>query len=370
MFKVAVIPGDGIGPEVISEGLKVLDALEETSSLSTQRTMLEIGASRYLRTGELLTEDDVDTLARQDAIYFGAIGDLRIPTGVLEKGILLAMRARFDQYVNLRPIRSWQNFSRLKNEAPFNITFMRENTEDFYMGTGGTFRGGKGKVSLRVKRSLYDLGIEMNASSSVPDDFAFEVGIHSRRGVERFVDFVMRQVNQAGLNKVTVVDKANVCTDLYGLWREIFMEKSERVGVELEFIFVDAMAMSLVRNPDRFGSVATPNMFGDILTDLGAELQGSLGLSASGNINPSGISMFEPIHGSAPDIAGTKRANPFGAILAAKLMLDHLGRADLGVRIERGVEDAMGKGVLTPDLGGSAMTSEVGDAVVQYLSRV
>jgi len=370
MFKVAVVPGDGIGPEVISEGLKVLDALEETSSLRMQRTVVGIGASRYLKTGELLAEDDIDTLTKQDAIYFGAVGDPRVPTGVLERGILLAMRARFDQYVNLRPIRSWLSFSRLKNEAPFNITFIRENTEDFYMGTGGIFKGGKGRVSLKVKRSMYDLGIDMKASSSNLDDFAFEVGIHSRKGVERFVDFVMSYANQAGLDKVTVVDKANVCTSLYGLWREVFREKSEKTGVGLGFMFVDAMAMALVRSPERFGVVATPNMFGDILTDLGAELQGSLGLSASGNINPSGVSMFEPVHGSAPDIAGKSKANPFGAILAAKLMLEHLGMVDLGKRIESGVESAMKKGIVTPDLGGSSTTSEVGDAVAEYVMSV
>jgi 3-isopropylmalate dehydrogenase len=370
MFKVAVIPGDGIGPEVVSEGLKVLDALEETSSLRMQRTELDIGASRYLRSGELLTEDDVGTLTKQDAIYFGAIGDPRVPTGVLERGILLTMRTRFDQYVNLRPIRSWLNFSRLKNEAPFNIAFLRENTEDFYMGAGGIFKGGEGKVPLRIKRTMYDIRIDLEASSSDVDDFAFEVGIHSRRGLERFADFVMSYVNQAGLDEFTVVDKANVCTSLYGLWREVFREKSEKTGVRLEFMFVDAMAMALVRNPERFGVVATPNMFGDILTDLGAELQGSLGLSASGNINPSGVSMFEPVHGSAPDIAGKSKANPFGAILAAKLMLEHLGMVELGKRIESGVESAMKKGIVTPDLGGSSTTSEVGDAVIEYVMCV
>jgi 3-isopropylmalate dehydrogenase len=217
---------------------------------------------------------------------------------------------------------------------------------------------------------MYDLGIEMKASSTNSDDFAFEIGVHSRNGLERFIDFVMSYVDRSGLDKVTVVDKANVCTSLYGLWREVFREKSEETGIRLEFMFVDTMAMALVRNPDRFGVVATPNMFGDILTDLGAEIQGSLGLSASGNINPLGVSMFEPIHGSAPDIAGRNKANPFGAILAAKLMLDHLGKADLGKRIERGVESTMMKGTLTHDLGGSSMTSEVGDAVAKFVRHL
>jgi 3-isopropylmalate dehydrogenase len=258
----------------------------------------------------------------------------------------------------------------LKNEAPFNITFIRENTEDFYMGAGGVLKGGKGKASLRIERSMYDLGIDMESSSSNSDDYAFEIGILSRKGVERFVDFVMGYAKRAGLDNVTVVDKANVCTSLYGLWREVFRERSEKTGVGVEFMFVDAMAMALVRNPGRYGVVATPNMFGDILTDLGAEIQGSLGLSASGNINPSGVSMFEPVHGSAPDIAGKKKANPFGAILAAKLMLDHLGKADLGKRIENGVGSAMKKGIVTPDLGGGSTTDEVGDAVADHVRCV
>ena len=370
MFKVAVIPGDGIGPEVVSEGLKILDALEETTSLRIRRTQLDIGSSRFLRSGELLTEEDLSVLVKQDAIFFGSIGDPRIPTGILEKGILLAIRTRLDQFVNLRPIRSWNDYSRLKNDKPFNIAFLRENTEDFYMGAGGIFEGGKGRVSLKIKRGLYDLEMDLNASSSNQDDYAFEIGVLSRKGIERFADYVMSHAKRTGRDRVTVVDKANVCTSLYGLWRDVFRDRARRNGIDLEFIFVDAMAMALIRNPEHFGMIATPNMFGDILTDLGAEIQGSLGLSASANINPLGVSMFEPVHGSAPDIAGRNEANPIGAILAAKLMLEHLGMPDLGKMIEDGVEHAMEKGIVTPDLGGSSTTFEVGDSVAEFLRSV
>lgn len=369
MLKIAVVPGDGIGPEVIAEGLKVLDALEDAGQLSTKRTEIDIGASRFLRSGELLPEKDLSTMRSQDAIYFGAIGDSRVPTGVLERGILLAMRSRLDQFVNVRPVRSWHDYSRLKDRPDFNITFLRENTEDFYLGAGGVLRGARSEASVRIERNLYRLGIDLRASSEPDGEYAFEIGLMSREGVARFAEFVMSFAKRAGEKRVTVVDKANVCVELYGLWREVFGEKAAHAGVELDFMFVDAMAMALVRSPGRFGVVATPNMFGDILTDLGAELQGSLGLSASGNVNPFGVSMFEPVHGSAPDIVGKRLANPFGAILAAGIMLDHLGRPDLKGLIEDCVLAVMKDGTVTPDLGGHAKTDEVGDAVVRRLEE-
>ena len=369
MFKIAVVPGDGIGAEVVAEGLKALKVMEENDDFKSYLTEMDIGASRFLRSGDLLTDGDIELLHEQDAIYFGAIGDPRVQPGILERGILLAMRTRFDQFVNHRPVRSWHPFTPLKAELDFDIDFLRENTEDMYMGAGGLFTPQNRSSFLRIERGLYSLDIDMDARFEVDTDFAFEVGLLSRMGVERFAEFVMDFARRRGESKVTAVDKANVCRQLYALWREVFTQKAEEAGLEVEFMFVDAMAMALVRRPQDFGVVATPNMFGDILTDLGAEVQGGLGMAASGNINPNGVSMFEPVHGSAPDIAGRGRANPFGALLAAKMMLDHLGRQDLGLRIERGIRKCIDTGVLTPDLGGKASTASVGDAVAGHLFR-
>ncbi|MFP4170071.1 MAG: isocitrate/isopropylmalate dehydrogenase family protein [Methanomassiliicoccales archaeon] len=369
MLRIAVVPGDGIGEEVIGEAVKVLEALAETDDLRYEPSLMNIGAARFLETGELLTEADIDALRGNDAILFGAIGDPRVAPGVLEKGILLALRAKFDQYVNHRPVKSWHPFTPLKGERDFDIDFLRENTEDMYMGACGTFRPGKREADLRVERALYRMDMKVRAEYQGDQEFAFELGLHSRQGLERFAQYVMDFARDRGEDRVTAVDKANVCRELYGLWRTVFREKAEENGIGVDFMFVDAMAMALVRRPEDFGVVATPNMFGDILTDLGAELQGGVGLAASGNINPSGVSMFEPVHGSAPDITGQGKANPFGAILAVRMMLEHFGRGDMASRVEGAVRRAMAHDVTTPDLGGSYSTDQVGRAVREALHR-
>ena len=359
MRHLALIPGDGIGKEVIDVGMDIIDAVSEISSFKYDAELFDIGSERYLRTGELLTDEDIDELGKKDAIYFGAIGDPRVKPGVLERGVLLNMRAVFDQYVNLRPITSWHPFVPLKKHFDFDICFIRENTEDFYMGAGGTFRNGK-DASVNVKRRLYDLRIDLNTTSSVDDDFVFEIGLLSRKGVERFAEYAFATAERRGDDRVTLVDKANVCTHIYGMQREIFSSVSEKYGIELDFMYVDAMAMAMVVRPDTFGTVAVPNLFGDILTDLGAQLQGGLGMGASGNINPSGVSMFEPIHGSASDIAGKGKANPIAAVLAAKMMLDHLGHEDMGQLIQDAVRKCLDNGKYTADLGGKLSTGEMG----------
>jgi 3-isopropylmalate dehydrogenase len=369
MFKIALIPGDGIGKEVISSGLWVLDAISEVTDFKYETSEYDIGADRYLRTGELVTEGEFDSLAKHDAIYFGAIGDPRVKPGILEKGVLIAMRTRFDQYINLRPVKSWHPYVPLKRKVDFDIDFLRENTEDFYMGAGGFLTEGDMKEMLKIKRALYSLNIEIQAFSYPQDDFAFEMGIMSRKGIERFADFSFAHAKKRGEEKVTLVDKANVCNHLYGMMRDIFTAKAKDQGIELEFMFVDAMTMAMITRPETFGTVAVPNMFGDILTDLGAQLQGGLGMAASGNINPNGVSMFEPVHGSAPDIAGQGKANPFGAILAAKMMLDHLGRPELGKLLEDGVQHALDLKKVTPDLGGSSNTAEVTQIIVEFIKR-
>jgi 3-isopropylmalate dehydrogenase len=357
------VPGDGIGKEVVAVGERVLDAVSEISSFSYDGEPFDIGSDRYLRTGELLTDEDVSRLGKKDAVYFGAIGDPRIKPGVLEQGILLKMRAVFDQYINLRPVSSWFPLVPLKREVPFDIHFLRENTEDFYMGAGGTFGAGSPSASVRVRRGMYDVDIDLKGSSTGGDDFAFEIGLLSRRGVERFADYAFGYAAARGDEKVTLVDKANVCTHIYGMQREIFEQKSKEHGIGLEFMFVDAMAMAMIVRPETFGTVAVPNLFGDILTDLGAQLQGGLGMGASGNINPGGLSMFEPIHGSAPDIAGRGKANPMAAVLAAQMLLESLGHREEGAILRGAVRSCLDRGRTTPDLGGSLTTAEVGEEI-------
>lgn len=369
MKHLAIIPGDGIGKDVIDAGIEVLDAVAEISTFDYDGELFDIGADRYLKTGELLTDEDIDGLRKKDAIYFGAIGDPKVRPGILEQGVLLKMRAVFDQYINMRPVTSWFPFVPLKREVPFNMTFLRENTEDFYMGAGGKFGpsfGGK-KARLKVKRELYDLDVKMEADASNDDDFAFEIGFISRKGVTRFADYACRFALSRGEDKITLVDKANVITGMYGMQRDIFREKTQEYGLDLEFMFVDAMAMAMVVRPETFGTVAVPNLFGDILTDLGAQLQGGLGMGCSGNINPDGVSMFEPIHGSAPDIAGKGIANPIAAILAAQMLLEDQGYPGEGKMIHAAVSECLEENKTTPDLGGKLTTKQVGSAVAEKI---
>jgi 3-isopropylmalate dehydrogenase len=363
MYKIAVAPGDGIGKEVIAEAVKVLNALAEVEHLDLELDYMDLGSDRYLRTGELLTDEDIAFIDKHQAVLFGAIGDPRVAPGVLEKGILIKMRTTFDQYINLRPSKAWHPYTPLKSEKNFDIIFLRENTEDFYMGAGGVLKGADAKVTLQLKRELYTMDLTVAGRSTSSDEYAFEVGMMSRKGIERFADYSFELAKQMGKAKVTAVDKANVCTSLYGLWREVFSARSKQHGIPVEYMYVDAMAMALVRAPERFGIVACPNMFGDILTDIGAEIMGGLGVAASGNINPKGVSMFEPVHGSAPDIAGQGKANPIAAILAAKMMIDQLGRPDLGKQIEFAVKRAMHQKQVTADMGGSLNTQQAGDAI-------
>lgn len=369
MKHLAIIPGDGIGKDVTDAGLEVLDAIAEISTFDYDGELFDIGADRYLRTGDLLTDEDIDDLRKTDAIYFGAIGDPKVRPGVLEQGILLKMRAVFDQYINMRPVTSWFPFVPLKREVPFDMVFLRENTEDFYMGAGGNFGPsfGGNKVSLSVKRELYDLDVDIDAVPSNDDDFAFEIGFLSRSGITRFADYTCRYALSRGDTKVTLVDKANVITNMYGMQREIFFEKTEEYGIELDYMFVDAMAMAMVVRPETFGTIAVPNLFGDILTDLGAQLQGGLGMGCSGNINPDGLSMFEPIHGSAPDIAGKGIANPLAAILAAQMLLEDQGYPGEGKLINKAVSDCLNENKTTSDLGGNLTTKEVGTEVAKKI---
>ncbi len=349
--------------------------MSEISSFQYDGEHFDIGSDRYLRTGELLTDADVAALKKKDAIYFGAIGDPRVKPGILEGGILLKMRAVFDQYINLRPVTSWFPLVPLKREVDFDIHFLRENTEDFYMGLGKRFgpsAGGRNDdgsydVGLGVKRESYTMDFKVNALPSVDDDYSIEIGLVSRKGITRWADYAMRYAVAHGDEKVTLVDKANVITNNYGMQREIFQQKADEYGLKLEFMFVDAMSMAMIVRPETFGTVAVPNLFGDILTDLGAQLQGGLGMGGSGNINPEGVSMFEPIHGSAPDIAGQGKANPIAAVLAAQMLLENQGYPEEGRMLHDAVRHCLDSNLTTPDLGGKLKTAEVGREIAGYI---
>ncbi len=373
-YKIAVIPGDGIGPEVIREGVKVLSAAAEAKSdLTLEFVEFPYGAEHYLKTGELVSEDGLKKLSKMDAIYLGALGDPRVQTGALEQGILLKLRFYFEQYINLRPIKLYPGVPcPLKNKGPEHINFyvVRENTEDFYVGIGGRAKG-KSKAKLEVLRSIYQAKFDLDIDVA-RDEIAYQIGVVSRKGTERAIRYAFELARKKGKKRVTSVDKANVLTHVYSLWREVFKQVAKEYSeIETEFAFVDAVTMWFIKNPEWYQVVVTPNMFGDIITDLGAMIQGGLGLAPGGNINPEGVSMFEPIHGSAPKHAGKNVANPFATILAGQMMLEHLGEEGAADKVERAVIDVLKEGkIRTYDLGGKSSTSEVGDAVVAKVKEI
>src|SRR3954469_3491612 len=347
--RIAVIPGDGIGPEVARIGVRILEKL----GLPLQFDWFDFGADRYLRDGTTLPPGFLDTLRREyAAIYFGAVGDPRVPGNEHAKGILLAMRFELDLYINLRPcVLLDDRLSPLKGKGRKELDFvvLRENTEGLYTGTGGTFKKG------------------------TADEIAQEVEINTRKGVERICEAAFAVAAANGKKRVCMADKANVLLHGHGLWRRVFAEVSGRhPDIEAKAMYVDALAMDLVRSPESYEVIVTNNLFGDILTDLGAALTGGLGLAASGNIHPGQVSLFEPVHGSAPDIAGKGKANPLAMALSGALLLRHLGddaEADL---VEEAVRLQVVEGAHTPDLvlalGGTAASTE--QVAAELLGRV
>lgn len=371
MQRIGVIPGDGIGPEVIMEARKVLDAVSEKRHLSLEFEEFPLGAGHYLKTGETISDETVQRLSRKDALLLGAMGDPRVKPGILEKGILLRLRFHFDQYVNLRPIKLLEGVpSPLKDrKRRIDIQFVRENTEDFYVGIGARVHKGLSKTSLSLIRRAYEAKFDVGIDLKDEEELAFQIGVITRYGAKRIMEYAFQLAKDNGMDLVTSVDKANVLTEIYGLWREAAEEASRKFGVDKEFQYVDAVALHMVRTPERFKVIVAPNLFGDILTDLGAALQGGLGFAPSGNINPSGVSMFEPVHGSAPDIAGTQMANPVGAILASGMMLDTLGHKEAAKDVEAAVQRVLKTGKFkTPDIGGKTSTSRFGDAVTDIVA--
>ena len=344
MARIAIVPGDGIGAEVIHQGVRVLRRLAPDLELEH----FDLGAERYLRDGTTLPDDVFERWRDEfDAIFLGALGDPRVPSNVHAKDILLGSRFRLDLFINQRPIRLLdERRSVLKGKGPDDIDIMvfRENTEDLYTGMGGTFKQG------------------------TPDEVAQEVCIATRKGVERIVRAAFAYAHERGLSRVCMSDKSNAMRHTGGLWQRVFHEVAlEYPEIEASHLYVDVLAMELVRAPERFQVIVTSNLFGDIITDLGAILQGGIGLACSGNIHPGRVSLFEPVHGSAPDIAGKGIANPFAAILTAGMMLEYLGRPDAHTRIQGAVQACLLADQVTPELGGTLSTSAVGDAILARL---
>ena len=368
MTTVPVIPGDGIGPEIVDAGKAVLEAAADAEGFRLEWEEFPYGADHYLETDEVLPESALDELGRYDAIYFGSIGDPRVEPGVLEKGIILKLRFAFDQYVNLRPVKLLEGIeSPLRDKTPEDIDFtvVRENTEDFYVGIGGRSTG-KSSEHLTIERELYETTFDLDVETDA-EEIAYQIGQISREGTRRVAEYAFEHAEESGHRRLTAIDKANVLTDIYGLWREVIDEVSEDyAGIEHEYNYVDAASMWFVKDPEHYETVLAPNTFGDIVTDLGAMLQGGLGLAPGGNINPDGTSMFEPLHGSAPKYAGEDRANPTATIWAGALLLDHIGEERASDRVLEALEDVIATGdVLTKDLGGDVGTSAFADAVAE-----
>jgi len=371
-YKIPVIPGDGIGPEIIKEGRKVLEAAGEKFSFDIDWIEYPHGSDHYLETGELISEDTLKELSAYKAIYFGSIGDDRIKPGILEKGILLNIRFYFDEYVNLRPVKLLEGvWTPLKDKTAKDIDFVvvRENTEDFYVGIGGRSKKGHSKKTLEVARNMYNVKFGLDITSD-SEEIGYQLGLISKEGTRRVIKYAFELANTRKKH-LSSVDKANVLSDIYGLWREEFTSIAGKYpNVKTDFNYVDAVTMWFVKNPEFFDVVVSPNMFGDIITDLGAMIQGGLGLAPGGNINPEGTSMFEPIHGSAPKYKGLNKVNPIATIWAGALLLDQIGEKEASAHIVKSIEKNIVNGkVKTNDMGGSDTTSDVGDDIARLVSE-
>ena len=367
-YKIPVLPGDGIGPEIIFEGRKVIDAAGERFGFDVEWIEYPHGADHYLETGELISEETLKELSSYSAIYLGSIGDPRIAPGILEKGILLTARFFFDQYVNLRPIKLLDGvWTPLKDKTSKDIDFVvvRENTEDFYVGIGGRAKKGESKDILEVKRTLYSakFGLDIETDS---EEIGYQIGLISKEGTKRVIEYAF-SIAENRKKHVSSVDKANVLSDIYGLWREEFDTISAKnPSIKTEFNFVDSITMWFVKNPEWFDVVVTPNMFGDIITDLGAIIQGGLGLAPGGNINPKGTSMFEPIHGSAPKYKNQNKVNPIATIWAGAMLIEQLGEKEASEKIVNAIQgNLLDSVVKTYDMGGKSSTSDVGSDIAR-----
>lgn len=345
--KLAILPGDGIGIDVTREAVKILETVSAAAGDEFRLDHFDYGAERFLATGETLPDSVLEQFRSYDAIFMGAFGDPRVPDMRHARDILLGTRFKLDLYVNLRPVRCLHDrLCPLKGFGAKDVDFVvfRENTEGLYVGIGGIFKKG------------------------TPDEIAVQEDVNTRKGVERIIRAAFEYARNHRRRQVTMSDKSNALRYGHDLWQRTFAEiAAEFSDIESRHLYVDALAMQLVKNPAQFDVIVTCNMFGDIVTDLGAQLQGGLGVAASGNIHPGRTSMFEPVHGSAPKYAGTDRANPMAAILTVAMMLDHLGSGDAAQRVERAVAECLAAGECTRDLGGNLGTAATGDAVARRI---
>ncbi|MBN1695276.1 3-isopropylmalate dehydrogenase [candidate division WOR-3 bacterium] len=349
-YRIAVIPGDGTGPEVVREGLKVLEAIQSKFEFKCETAEYDVGGERYLKTGEVLPDSVLEELKTFEAIYLGAIGHPEVKPGILEKGILLNLRFALDQYINLRPVILYdKRFCPLANKEEKDVDFIvvRENTEGLYCGAGGFLK----------KDTL--------------DEVAVQESINTYKGVERCIRFAFEYAKKRNKRKqVTLCGKTNVLTFAFDLWERTFYKVAKNYpDIKTDYAHVDATCMWMVKNPEWFDVIVTDNMFGDIITDLGAMVQGGMGIAAGGNLNPEGVSMFEPIGGSAPKYTGKNVINPLAAICALSLMLDTIGEDKAAKSIEDSVKRVVKEKLESLSAGKMGYsTSEVGDLVVENLT--
>jgi len=349
MYRIAVIPGDGTGPEVVREGLKVLEAASKKFKFQYETKEFDFSGKRYLETAKLVSDQDVEELKKYSAIYLGAVGDPKVKPGIIETGVLLKLRFALDQYINLRPVKLYNsNFCPLKDKKPEDIDFVvvRENSEGLYKGMG----------------EFKDKGTK--------DEVAIQISYNTRKGVERCIRYAFEYTRKRNKRKkLTLCGKTNVLTFAWNLWERVFYEVAkEYPDITVDYAHVDATTMWFVKNPEWFDVIVTDNMFGDIITDLGAMIQGGMGIAAGGNINPEGVSMFEPIGGSAPKYTGKNVINPLAAICAVGMMLDNLGEVKAGKAIEDVVIKVASQKLASLAAGKMGYsTTDVGDLVVENI---
>jgi 3-isopropylmalate dehydrogenase len=347
-YKIAVIPGDGVGPEVTEEGLKVLAQAADLFGFKYQTKVYPFGADHYLATNEFMPEGQLDEFRTMDAILLGAIGDPRLPPGLVERGVIAATRFGLDLYINLRPIKLYaEHLCPIKDKKPedVDLVVVRENTEDLYTGIGGHFKKG------------------------TPDEVVIGTQIFTRKGIERAVRYAFDLARKRNKKKkLTLVDKANAI-EIQQLWRRTVSEVAkEYPDIEFDFAYIDAACMWMVKNPESFDVVVTTNLFGDIITDLGAMVQGGMGVAASGNIHPGKVSLFEPIHGSAPKYKGKNAVSPIAAIAAVGMMLEYLGETRAAETIESTIAGLLtSRRIPSLDASSGLKTSEIGDLVASEL---
>ncbi|NIA12625.1 MAG: 3-isopropylmalate dehydrogenase [Nitrospiraceae bacterium] len=356
-YKIALMPGDGTGPEVLREGLKVLEAAASRYGVAFETTDYDWGGDRFLATGEVLPESGIEELKGQDAIYLGAIGHPDVKPGILEKGILLRVRFELDQYINLRPVKLYPTIETpVKDKGPEDIDFVvvRENCGGLYTGLGGVARKG------------------------TPHEVAVQQMVYTRQEVDRCLRYAFETTRKRNKTKtLTLCGKTNVLTYVYDLWERAFLEMGEKEypDIKCDYAHVDATTMWMVKNPEWFDVIVTGNMFGDIITDLGAMVQGGMGVAAGGNINPDGVSMFEPIGGSAPKYTGQNVINPIACISAGQMLLEHLGEEEAAGCVEKALvaflESRVLPGLSVKQIKESGMsTTKIGDAIAEWTTKV